>query len=159
MGGLFVGRPLLLDSNDQHRRGKKKVLFLFKHSLLSYLMLYTPGLLQAITTFRENRPILDVEWSTTGSRNVRFRLDGKTVCTHSERNGSPSRTIGFLFWWFYFILRLARDKSKMNFIRLLITFLVSNRGKSRRTPDRINFETHRMSHRFLNQINMAAINV
>lgn len=125
VGGLFVGRPLLLDSNDQHRREKKKVLFLFKHLLLSHLICY-------------------IHWGYAGrsrlsARIVRYSIDDGTeerslssrrenrVYTARERKSVSNDWFPLLM--IYFILRLARDKS-MNFIRLLVTFLVSESRKA-----------------------------
>lgn len=119
-------------------------------------MLYTLGLLRAITTFRENRPILDrVIDDGTEERSLSSRRENR-VYTARERKSVSNDWFPLLM--IYFILRLARSES-INFVRPLITFPVPNRGKSRRAPDRINVETHRMSHRSLNKINMAAINV
>lgn len=78
---------------------KKKVLFLFKHLLLSHLICYIHWGYFGRSRLSARIVRYSIEWSTTEPRSVGFRLDGKIVCTQRE-SGSLSRTIGFLLWWF-----------------------------------------------------------
>lgn len=95
------------------RKKKESSLPLQTLASLPLNMLYTLGLLRAITTFRENRPILD-----------RVIDDGSEERSLSSRRENQRKSVSndwFSLLMIYFILRLARNES-INFIRPLITF-------------------------------------
>lgn len=119
---------------------KKKVLFFFKHLLLSHLICYIHwGYYEAITTFRENRPILDrVIDDGTEERSLSSRRENRVYTARERKSGSNDWFPPLMIYFLYFTTGARRiDEFRPSFDNVP----VPNRGKSRRAPDRINVET------------------
>lgn len=150
-----MGRPLLVDSNDQHRQ-KKRRFSSSSNTLDSFPlnMFYIHWLPRTIMTFRESRPIL--ERATTGSeeresRALSSRRKKRVYTARMSRND----------WVFSFNDFTFTFTTGANFVRLSAAKRscprIAESRDARLTESTL--KTHRMSRRSLNKINMAAINV
>lgn len=118
-----MGRPLLVDSNDQHRQKKKEgSLPLQIHLILSHLICYIHWLPRTIMTFREER-------ATTGSE----ERESRALSSRRKHRVYTARAVVPNDWFFLLFLfqRVVTFSYLLRPARIFVRFFPGNPPASR----------------------------